>query len=343
MLRIRKKAASLKMTPITLRKTLAVLALALCGGIGTSIRGAAQEADPLAALSPTQKAQTLDTYHQIGLNGDKSQIAPLIQALKPKSFSGYSIILLTLARLGATEAIPALDALVPSNPVNYTAGDKLIRITRARILAETEVTPHAQAARFFQEIGETPEQVTSVMQKYINDERAHSPKIVDPFQEELAEEQLADMIYHGSAQELLADPLISQINFNLWPPARIKIEMAQLSHDQQRQTLVDRLANAKIYTGDDTSEGQILIDLGHEQAVQAVSAKLQVMDADSKSYAPDGFNALFTVLYACQDTDQAAAVLAHYQKDADVKISGQANRVASGFGIAKPGLIVFGY
>ena len=73
------------------------------------------------------------------------------------------------------------------------------------------------------------------------------------------------------------------MDFSLWFSPRLKIEMARLTPEQQRQTLVDRLAHAKGYDEVEWHEAQILLDLGHEQAAQAASAKLQEMDADRKS------------------------------------------------------------
>ena len=282
--------------------------------------------DPLAPLTPAQRKLALEAYHQMGLRGDRSQITPMIHALQADPFSySSSIIMLALARLGATEAVPTLDDLVPHDPKKDLDRHKFIRAIRARILAETEPTPQAQAARFFQEIGKTPGQISAAVTKaMIPSPSVLSSSAAEPYprQEVCAEEQLADMIYHGPTQALLADPLVKQIDFSRSYETGLKVEMAQLSPEEQRHALVERLANsdqAKLY------ESQLLIDLGHAEAVQEVSAKLAEMGADSKSYPKEGFYNLFLVLCTCQDIDQASALLAQSRKAPDLKIRGAVN------------------
>ena len=331
----------------------AAIALALGGFFPCLTLPVRADEAQIPAENTPQWKQMVQDYHSFGLSGDRSHVAEMLPVLKV--YGHYYLkgtVLLALARMGATEALPDVEAttLLPSAN-GFLPSDSgfpvLISATRARILAQTEPTAHAQAVRYFQEIGETPVQLNSTLRKY----EASLPLVpttsahVLPFpnKEVVEEEQLADMIYHGPSQELLADPLMSQVDFGLWYSPRLKIEMARLTPEQQRQTLVGRIAQARQYSIIERQEAQVLIDLGYEQAVQAVTAKLQEMDADPKSYSPNGFLGLFNVLYASEDSTHSSSVWDHFQKSPDQKIRQWAGSAHSGFGIIHPGVTENGY
>lgn len=327
------------------RKTRLLLAAALCGLALGPFSPVRAERSALVPATPAQRKLALEAYHQMGLRGDRSQITPMLHALQANPFSyRSSIIMLALARLGAVEAIPTLDDLLPHDPKKDLDREKFIRAIRARILAETEPTPQAQAARFFQELGKTPGQIsTAVTKAMISGPSVLSSSAAEPYprQEVCAEEQLADMIYHGPTQALLADPLVSQIDFSRSYETGLKVEMAQLSPEQQRHTLVERLAHS-VQAG--MYESQLLIDLGHAEAVPEVSSKLAEMGGDSKSYPKGGFYNLFLVLCACQDIDQASALLAQSRKDPDLKIRGAVNlAIVNSDTLTGPGMMLSAY
>jgi len=305
----------------------------------------AQRTDPLDQFSPL-RAQTLASYHESGLSGDRTEVPSLVHSLQTHNATDVrKTLLMTLARLGAVDALPAVDDIVRSERGSETHIDSFARAARAYLLAQTEPTPHERSARFFRELGETPNQLNAALQKHVDAVRSRSETWVStfPFYEADAMEDLADLVYRGPTDEFLADPLVSQVNFNLWFDAQIKVEMARLTPEQQRQTLVDRLAQSRRYDSDEWHEAQILIDLGHEQAVQVVTAKLQEMEGDSKSYALMGFQSLFRVLYACEDSTHSSPVWKHFQEHPNRKLKEIANIVRFEPTNNAPGVTVYGY
>jgi len=109
------------------------------------------------------------------------------------------------------------------------------------------------------------------------------------------------MIYHGDAAHLLADPLVSQVDFKADPNAWDKVHLALLSPDMQRQYLVNRISSGEYYF----FTGQLLIDLGRPQAIEAISAKLAEMDSNPEDYNSKGYSNLLIVLYVCGDHYQS--------------------------------------
>jgi len=301
----------------------------------------ADEAQIPADNTPRWK-QMVHDYHSFGLSGDRSHVAEMLPVLKADGhYYLKGTVLLALARMGATEALPDVEAtrLLPSD-TDFAA---LVRATRARLLAQTEPTAHAQAARYFQEIGQMPEQLNTALQKYSTDMKQGLYSSTYPTKEVEEGEELADMIYHGPSQELLADPLIAQIDFRLYPGPALKIEMARLTPEQQRKTLVERLSTARGYDVTERQEAQMLIDLGPEQAAQAATTKLQEMDASPKIYPPNAFLGLFNVLYASEDSAHSSPVWDHFQKHPDLRIRHWAVAAHSGFDITQPGVTDNGY
>lgn len=254
------------------------------------------------------KAQQIETFKMDGLTGNRAHIPEMVEALKEsqpieKQYTAW----LALSRLGATEAVPAMNAalkLVYYSP-NYMRGE-FARACRARLLAETEATPHAMAVRFFREAGQTPEQINNAalntMHEIQDAPRTHvTPK--DIYKERRSVELLVDMIYHGPATALLADPLVKRVDFRLWSGADHKLLLAPLTPDQQRQKLVDTLANSS-EINDTFDCGQLLIDLGRPEAIKLMTAKLQDVLQDQAMYPPGANMKLSLALSTAGDTSQ---------------------------------------
>jgi len=229
-----------------------------------------------------------------------------------------------------------MDATIQSRPDPPANTQFFALAARAQLLAQEEQTPHAQIVRFFQELGETPEQVTAALKKYNGDG-------IYPIKERYAEEQLAEMIYHGPTFALLADPLVAQFDFSRCSAAAIKVEMAQLSPEQQRQTLIERLAHTKWDADDEWDMMQILVDLNHEQTAQEVTAKLQEMGRDSKSYTVDGFRCLFNVLDVCENSAHLSPIWSQFTNYPDSAIKDAAIYDYVGHDKSSRGVIEYGY
>jgi hypothetical protein len=271
--------------------------------------------------------QQVETFILAGLTRDHSQIPNMFQSLKTDYQPAMTeTITLALARMGAVEALPAIDDLLAHG---YVVGSlkvrmseptaQFVRAARARLLAETEATPHAQVVRFFQEIGETPVQMNAVIQKFEQKQNDSASQILpeDPYREETAEDELADMIYHGSAVEMLGDPYIGIVDFSHQPYAALKIKIALLTPEEQRRYLIDALSHSDHYSFNDA--GQLLLELGRPEAVVAITTKLEEMDADRKNYEPDGFRQLFCVLYLANH-HVLSPILIRFEHDSDPKI-----------------------
>lgn len=295
------------------------------------------------------RAQQIETFKMDGLTGNTTHIPDMIAALKEtepieKQYTAW----LALSRLGAVAAVPAMNAslkLVYYSP-NTDLGE-FARACRARLLAQTESMPHAMAVRYFQEIGETPEQLNTAVEQHIH--KMHEAPIthIMPqaiYKDRYAVEELADMIYHGPAAELLADPLIAQVDFSLCPDADYKIKLALLTPEQQRKQLVEwlaeyqetRTANTVLIKEEDTfAIGQLLIDLGRPEAMEAITDKLEEVDKNNQSYKPKTYWKLLFVLYVCGDHYQSPiwSHLPHYPSPKVVAagIGQEQNQLRSGY------------
>lgn len=254
-------------------------------------------------IKQLERIRKTEIFKMDGLMGNRADIPAMIATIKemdsvPSANQGTTM--LALARLGATEAIPAIDKHCPS-PVYQDEGQSFAYAARARLLAETESSPHAQAVRFFKEIGETPNQMNTIISHPSQQGSSSASKSKAPCKETYAEEELADMIYHGDAVNLLADPLVSQIDFKYSFKAYYKIQLALMTPEEQRQYLINRIIQERYFVW----VGQLLIDLGRPQAMEVIAAKLEDMDNNPDEYNPEGYKNLLTVLYVCGDHYQS--------------------------------------
>ena len=261
----------------------------------------AQPEKELHAYRPDPKRiamfQRTEQFKRDGLSGDRTQIPQMIACLDEKEHTAEKFtVWLALSRLGAVEAVPVMDAALKRafySPDTYLG--EFARAARARLLAETEPTPHTQAARFFQEIGETPEHLSGALEKQRQENTVH-PVTGQVLWKETADlDMLADMIYHGPGADLLADPLLAPVEFRLSPDADYKVSLALLAPDQQRQKLIGWLMT----DSDAFAPGQLLLDLGRPEAVAAITAKLQELDLDDAAYRQRGYGDLLLVLHKC--------------------------------------------
>lgn len=250
------------------------------------------------------KAQQIETFKMDGLTGNRAHIPEMIEALKvlqpiEKQYTAW----MALSRLGAIEAVPAMNAALKL--VYYSPNTELgefARACRARLLAETEATPHAMAARFFQEFGETPTQMNAILKKYGHDAATDTGGGGVRWREWRGEGLLADMIYHGLAAALLADPLVKKVDFGLneCGDTLLKIELSLLTPDQQREKLIDDLA----HHGEPILQGQLLIDLGRPEVIKLLTAKLQDVMQNRTMYPLGASSNLSYVLFKAGDTSQ---------------------------------------
>ena len=258
------------------------------------------------------KAQLIETFKMDGLTGNRAHIADMIMALKEPTGmlegpSNEYAAWLALSRLGATEAIPAMDAALkrPYYSPNTKVGE-FAHACRARLLAETEATPHGMALRYFKELGETPKQIDATVAKSDQQEAAH-PDISVPLSWKVlrAKELLADMIYHGPAAELLSDSLVKQIDFKRkysWNSA-LKIDLALLTPDQQCQKLIELLGRSNAI-GEGVASDQLLIDLGRPKAIELLTDKLKDVKDNPSQYPTRAARNLSYFLYMAGDTSQ---------------------------------------
>lgn len=299
-------------------RTLSVAALlALVCSASVTARAAQ---DPLDFFSST-RVQTLEGYQKAGLDGESTQVPTMIHALQTHDAADVQkLLLLTLARLGATDALPAINAVIQNK--HHPRVAQFAQAARVRLLAQAEATPQAKVERFFQELGENPAQFNAALQdyraRYLADPCTPTPTEMDDL------EELADMMYYDSSVAEIIKTLATPIDFNADVNASIKSKLALLMTAQRRVSLVDDLAHVVQPT--DFKE-YLLLNLGRDEAHQAAEAKLQEMDSDSKSYTPAGFSVLLDLLYLTDDDAHPSPLWDHFRRHADLKVAKAAKMV----------------
>lgn len=262
---------------------------------------------------------TIQATRRAGLTGDRSKIPLMIETLRQqKIFQEVFPALHSLAQLGATEGLPAMDALTRRDTIDFeTHGFALV--SRARLVAEAEargiVDPVQQAnvrvRTFYREIGLTPAQINSGTEAF---NRVPMSGAATPL-EVFALRELADMLYMGPYAAYVSVPGIAAIQFTLDYPATLKVKLAGLSDEQRVEWLVTDLAHQKVVANDQNCEQQLTADEGL-LASRAIGKQLREMDQHRDVYSRAGFAALFEVLRAIGDPEQAW-VFPHFAKDAN--------------------------
>jgi len=132
------------------------------------------ELTPLTPAPPDtrelDRIRKTEIFKMDGLTGNRADIPAMIATINEKGWSPSAnefTTMLALARLGATEAIPAIEKYCPNPNYYLEEWAAFAYAARARILAETENSPHAQVVRFFKEIGETPDQINIILSQQI--------------------------------------------------------------------------------------------------------------------------------------------------------------------------------
>jgi hypothetical protein len=243
-------------------------------------------------------AQQIEKYRKEALSSDASHVAEMIEKLQKDDHpDSRTTILRALARMGAVEALPAINEIIAKDP----GIARFAQAARIRLLAETESTPQAKVTRFFKELGESPAQFNAVTRTY-NKDMMTNPIVVPYPMERHALEELADMLYHGSYTALMAQPQMAQVDFTLDADADQKFLLAPLPVPQRRTKLVEELSHENWRNQHET---QLLLELGRKEAGEAALTKLEEMDGDRTTYKPGGFLNMLEVLYASGDHYQS--------------------------------------
>lgn len=204
------------------------------------------------APSMTQEEELVQ-FRQAGLHGDRSLIPVMIEALKNPPHSDYlQTSLLSLAQMGATEAMPAIDSVIQDNKdenvVNFA------KTARARLVAEDSVKgikdPQAQSTaevkRFYQELGVTSAGLNTGVAAYkemLRQKRASLVITMDadpPIApvELYAMRELADMTYQSPYRAFATLSDVAAVDFSSDAGSALKIRLSSLAHDQRVTTML---------------------------------------------------------------------------------------------------------
>ena len=303
------------------------------------------------ASSPTQdEMRLLPAIHAAGLTGDHSQVPVIVASLGTLSDPFYyAEPLQALARLGATEALPAIDAVIQDNKNQDTTNYAVA--ARARLVAEAAVSglpdgpvkAAVKIARFYQELGLTPAQLNQAEAQY-QPQRTHRLPSGGPVPAPVgvaAVRQIADMVYHGNYGDYAALPGVAQVDFTPDYGAALKMRLAPLTQQQRISTMIQEMMGKKVYTMLDDMEGQLLANVG-AAASQAIADQLMMMEANRSNYTDGDFSAMFGVLSDIGDTDQAPLV-EHFEHDPDDSLAEHAKGAYYNVSQGVPVVSVIGY
>lgn len=221
--------------------------------------------------SPTQDEQRLlPAIHAAGFAGDHTDVPALVasfQTLSSPFF--YREPLNALARLGAVEALPAVDAVIEADRDQDTTNFAVA--ARARLVAEDAVSglpsgpaKAAKVARFYKELGLTPADLNKA-EAWFQPQRLQRLPSGSPVPAPIgadAVQQLADMVYRGNYADYAALPGVSQVDFGPDYGAALKMRLAPLSQQQRISTMIQELANKTTWSLLDNLETQLLVDEG---------------------------------------------------------------------------------
>ncbi len=286
----------------------------------------------------------LARMRQAGLHGDRSQIRYMVEAFQnPVSDDNdvsYHIrlsLLRPLAQLGATEALPALEDVIQSDPAKPLPGQTyadswengqiiaLSKVVRARILAQSgaqgaaddKARASAQVRRFLQELGQTPGSLNAAVAAYKAQEQrhleaaGHNPDYRnDAVPVELfAVRELADMAYRDRYRGFVSLPDVARVDFSQDDGAALKARLAPLSSSQRIATLVDEISQEKVKDNLALRRAQLLAD-GGPSALPTITGRQQHIKAHRDLYPgnfrlPSGLSTLEDVqtrIVAADDT-----------------------------------------
>ena len=302
-------------------------------GVCMTPQPSAKEADGMAAL------------HQAGLNRDRAHLPALLAALQkpddPIKRSYAFVALHALARMGATEALPAIDSLTSTSHdislVNFAAAAKarLLAESGAQAVKDPQARARAKLATLYQQTKLTPDALTQDAKYY----QAHIGNPGEPVPLGVClMREAADVLY----QEGVASSAVEAAppDYSLDPASALKAQMAPLSPKGRTAALVEQLANLKKYLPSEFYTVQLLADMGMT-AEQAIDNKIVDMDSHQEEYTV-GFIALFDVLRCIGDSSQSSFV-EDFASDPSRRASSAAERVSAWIAAGKKSVLVVGY
>ncbi len=286
-----------------------------------------------------------------GLRQDRTRIPATIAALNPPAKAETHMTnLLALARLGAVEALPAIDALIAADADQETTSYAIA--ARARLVAEADAREQnvgadrasAKVQRFYEQLRLSPDDLNGA-------EAAFQPSLQQPGGGGRAVvvtpvgvnavQELADMVYHGSYKDYALLPGVTGVNFQVDHGAGLKMRLAPLSRQQRITTMVEELSHKKKYALWDALEGQLLADEG-SAASQAMAAKLRDIREHRSGYSAEGIGSMFGILGDIGDPAYAPLVES-FREDSDPAVAEYAERT---YGAIAKGIrvqAVYGY
>ncbi len=259
--------------------------------------GVAEPIHPSAASFMLVRNDWLGRMRQAGLHGDRSQIPYMVEAFQNPPDGGSDVsftirlsLLRPLAQLGATEALPALEDVIQSDPRKPLPGQTyadswenqqiiaLSKAVKARILAQSsaqrvaddKARASAEVKCFFQALGQTPERLNAAVAAYEDQDRRHleATRLVadgrhEPVPVELfAVRELADMAYHDRYRGFVSLPDVARVDFGQDSGAALKARLAPLSSAQRVATLVSEMSQEKVKDYPTRLRAQLLADEG---------------------------------------------------------------------------------
>ena len=219
------------------------------------------------SAQPSDKQSTeLATLRRAGLQGDRSQIATLINNLTAPAHRAYvQTSLHALAQLGATEALPAIDKVCRDTSDRDNQG--YARVARARLIAESgalgsvegKVEASAKMSRFYQELALTPAELNTGLSH--NQSASYQPQPMEVY----AVREIADMVYRGSYADYAALPGVAQVDFHADAPAALKMRLSAIVPERRLGTMIQELSQKKTLMMDDNFEIQLAAHECHFQ------------------------------------------------------------------------------
>lgn len=286
-------------------------------------------------VDPTRDYERLGPARQAGLRADRARIPALVAILQEKPTPTRFLMettLLSVAQLGATDALPAINALAQGakdQDGKDLVEPDVVSAARARLIAEAAAGPdtgtpaqaQAKLGRFYQELGETPAALNAVMRGY----EAAQPKAADlpprnPV-EFYAIRQLADMAYRSAYRGFAQLPGVSQVDFALDARSALKVRLAPLSDAERAAWLVQDLSRKAVFGDTENAEAQLGGELGTAASAVA-AAKLQEMGQHTAQYKHAAFTGLFNLLVRSGGPERT--LLDHFKNDPDPTIAGDA-------------------
>ena len=289
------------------RKMSTMLAMAIVPMLLIVVPGICVSPQPSA-----KQASEMAAFHQAGLNKNRVQLPALLAALQkpqdPTERSSTFIVLHALAQMGATEALPAINALTSTSRdvslVNFAAAAKarLLAESGAQAVKDPKARARAEIAALYRQTKLTPDALTQDARYY----QAHTGDPGEPVPVGVClMREAADVLYQAGVASSAVEA--TPPDYSLDPASALKVQMAPLSPKERINALMEQLSSIKKYTPSEPYATQLLADMG-AAAEQAVDSKLVDMDLHQEQYDGLGFRALFNALYCIGDPSQSSFV-----------------------------------